>query len=406
MRIITLASRNVFRNWHRTMVTTLAMAFACCIMIIFSTLMQGMVVGSERQAVILNQGDIQVHAKGYRDDPDIYTVIKNSNSILNKITATGYAATTRHYGFGLVASDDNSAGIKLNGINVKREQKVTEIHKHIMLGHWLDEKDLYGIVIGKKLARLLNVKIGAELVFIGQNSEGGMANELFKIKGILKSISTSIDSGSVFLNDYALIELLLLPKDAHEIVVMRSDRSTNLDFATSEIKTLAENNETLNWRQLMPVIARFLDSADINSFIMLIFTYIAVASVILNAMLMSVFERIHEFGIMKAIGVTPTQTVLLIYIETLFQTCIASVIGLGFGWWGSHYFETHGIDMSNMAGDFSFAGIALDPIWYSKITSSALLTPVFFLFVIAVISVIYPAIKVAKLRAVDAIHYQ
>ena len=104
MKIITLASRNVLRNWHRTMVTTLAMGFACCIMIIFSTLMKGMVVGSERQAVILNQGDIQIHAVGYRDDPDIYTTIKNSNDILNKINSTSYHATTRHYGSGLVAS--------------------------------------------------------------------------------------------------------------------------------------------------------------------------------------------------------------------------------------------------------------------------------------------------------------
>lgn len=406
MKIMTLASRNVLRNWHRTMVTTFAMAFACCIMIIFSTLMEGMVIGSERQAVILNQGDIQIHAQGYRDDPDIYTTIKNSNNIVNSIIAKGYYATPRHYGFGLVASDDNSAGIQLNGINVKQEQLVTEIHKHVLQGQWLNSSDPFGVVIGKKLARLLDAKIGSELVFIGQNSEGGMANDLFKVRGILKSISASIDNGGVFLNDKTLIELLLLPADAHEIVVMRANRETNLDVATKEIESIAKDNETLNWRYLLPVIARFLDSADINSFVMLIFTYIAVASVILNAMLMSVFERIHEFGIMKAIGVTPTQTVILIYIETMLQTGLASILGLGFGWWASSYFETHGIDMSSMAGDFSFAGIALDPVWYSAITLNALLTPVIFLFVIALLSVIYPAIKVARIRAVDAIHYQ
>ena len=86
MKIMTLASRNVLRNWHRTMITTLAMAFACCIMIIFSTLMEGMVLGSERQAVILNQGDIQIHAVGYHDDPDIYKTIKNQRILLIKLS--------------------------------------------------------------------------------------------------------------------------------------------------------------------------------------------------------------------------------------------------------------------------------------------------------------------------------
>jgi ABC-type lipoprotein release transport system permease subunit len=406
MKIMTLASRNVLRNWHRTLVTTSAMAFACIIMIFFSSLMEGMVIGSERQAVILNQGDIQIHAKGYRDDPDIYTTIKNSKALATEIRKKSFFSTTRRYAFGLVANEGNSSGVQLSGLDLVYEQQVTEIHKHVMTGLWLDEKDRFGVVIGKKLARLLDAKVGSEMVFIGQTADGYMANELFTVRGILKSISSSIDTSSVFLSNKTLIEMLALPDGAHEIVIMRQNRNTDLTLATNTIKILTPEYETLNWRELMPVIARFLETADIQSLIMLIFTYIAVASVILNAMLMSVFERIHEFGIMKAIGVTPKQTVTLIYIETLLQTTIASIIGLAIGWWLSFYFETNGIDMSGMSSDFTFAGIALDPIWYTAITAKALFTPVFFLYVIAIIAVIYPAIKIAKIKAVDAIHYQ
>ncbi|HFE37545.1 MAG TPA: ABC transporter permease, partial [Gammaproteobacteria bacterium] len=124
-----------------------------------------------------------------------------------------------------------------------------------------------------------------------------------------------------------------------------------------------------------------------------------------NAMLRSVFERVHEFGIMKALGVTPTQCVVLIYAETILQTLFASVVGLLFGMWAASHFETQGLDMSNVAGEASFAGIALDPIWYAHISPDTLLNPTIFLFVIAILAVIYPAIKVAKIRAVDAIHY-
>ncbi len=407
MKIMTLASRNVMRNWHRTLVTTLAMAFACAIVTIYGALMKGMVVGSERQAVVMNQGDIQIHAQGYRDDPDIYTTMPDSETLLASIRAQGFHATGRRFGFGLVASEGNSSGVQLRGTDLLYEPQVTEIHRHVMNGQWLDQDDPFGVVIGKKLARLLDAKIGSELVYIGQSADGYMANEIFTVRGILKAVAATIDSSGVLLPKQTLIEMLVLPEGAHEIVIMRADRSAvSLDVATRQIATLAPDYETLNWRELMPVIARFLETADVQTLIMLIFTYIAVASVVLNAVLMSVFERIHQFGIMKAIGVTPVQSVALIYAETMIQTLLASLLGLGFGWWASSHFQAHGIDMSHLTGDVSFAGIALDPIWYAYVTPEVLVDPIIFLFVVAMLAAIYPAIKVAKIRAIDAIHYQ
>lgn len=405
MKIFTIASRNIFRNWSRTLVTTLAMAFACSIMIIYSALMQGMVLGSERQAVILNLGDIQIHDKAYRDDPDIYKTIADSEKLLTLIRSRGFYATPRYYAFGLVASEESSSGVKLSAIDLVYEKQVTEIHKHVKKGHWLDKNDPYGVVIGKKLSRLLGVSVGSELVYIGQTADGYMANEIFTVRGILKSISASIDNSGVFMSDHSLKELLSLTQGAHEIAIMRADRSADLQLATQQITDLAPEYETLSWRELMPVIARFLDTADIQTLIMLIFTYIAVASVVLNAMLMSVFERIHEFGIMKAIGVTPMQTIILIYTETLLQTTLACVIGLISGLWVSMYFETHGLDMSGIAGDISFAGIAFDPIWYASITPEILFNPIIFLFIVSFLAVIYPALKIARIKAVDAIHF-
>ena len=406
MRIMTLASRNVLRNWHRTLVTTLAMAFACMIMIVYAALMKGMAVGSEEKAVILNQGDMQIHAQGYRDDPDIYTTIDKSDALLAKIRGKGFQAAARYFASGLVASEGNSSGVQLRGVDIVGEQQVTKIHQQVMTGHWLDNNDPLGVVIGKKLARLLDARVGSELVYIGQSADGYMANELFKVRGILKSISVTIDNSAVFMSEQSLARLLSLSPDAHEIVIMRADRHSDLGAAKQQIVVLAADNETLDWRELMPVMARFLETADIQTLIMMIFTYIAVASVVLNAILMSVFERIHEFGIMKALGVSPTQSVVLIYIELMLQTLMASLLGLGLGWWASSYFQHQGLDMSSLAGDVSFAGIALDPIWYAYITPEVLINPVLFLFVIAALAVIYPALKVARIKAVDAIHYK
>jgi len=405
MKILSIASRNVFRNWRRTLVTTLAMGFSGFIMTLFAALMAGMLQTSERNAVAMNLGDIQIHAEGYRDDPDLYNRIDNAADLVNKLQQAGFHATQRIYGFGLAAAGSTSAGVQMRGVNLKNEATVTQVHKHVMQGQWLADNDPMGVVIGRKLARTLGVRPGDEVIIIGQATDGSMANDLYTVRGILKSIGEEVDRAGFFMVESSLRELMVLPEGAHEIAVMRSDRSRDLESAAAQVAALARGYETLNWRQLQPVIARILDLADAQTIIMILITYVAVAMVILNAMLMSVFERIREFGIMKAIGVTPWQLMALVYAETMVQVVIASIISLVSGWSAAHYFQKNGIDLSAIASSTSFGGVAIDPIWNAHVTTEALALPIVFLFIIAAAAVIYPAIKAAVINPVKAIHY-
>jgi len=406
MNMLSLAARNVMRNGHRSLVTTLAMAFACAMMIVFSSLMEGLVVGSERNIVSMNTGDIQIHQRSYRDEPDIYKQINQSLELVTAIRQAGFMASERLFAYGLMASDQSSSGVQLRGVDLDYEATVTQINQHIQTGDWLDKSDSHGVVIGKKLARLLDVSIGSELIFIGQTADGYMANDRFYIRGILKSVSARMDSSGVIMSNAMLQELINLSDGAHEIAIMRSDRNTDLALAVEIIDDLvADDLEVLNWHQLMPVISQFLQTAHVQSLIMLVFTYIAVASVVLNAMLMSVFERIHEFGIMKAVGVRPWQLIRIIYAETFIQTLLASLLGLLFGVSITWYFEQNGLDLSSLSESISFAGLALDPVWYAALSMKSLFAPVLFLFVIAAVAVIYPALKAAVIRPVDAIYH-
>jgi len=405
MKILSIASRNVFRNWRRTLVTTLAMAFSGFIMTLFAALMAGMLQTSERNAVAMNLGDIQIHAEGYRDDPDLYNRIDNPAGLVNKLQQAGFHATQRIYGFGLAAAGSTSAGVQMRGINLKNEATVTQVHKHVMQGQWLSDSDPMGVVIGRKLARTLGVRPGDEVIIISQATDGSMANDLYTVRGILKSIGEQVDRAGFFMVERSFRELMVLPEGAHEIAVMRSDRSSDLESAAAQVAALARGYETLNWRQLQPVIARILDLADAQTIIMILITYVAVSMVILNAMLMSVFERIREFGIMKAIGVTPWQLMALVYAETMVQVVIASIISLVSGWSAAHYFQENGIDLSAITGSTSFGGVAIDPIWNAHVTTKAIALPIVFLFIIAAAAVIYPAIKAAVIHPVKAIHY-
>ena len=154
MNIIQLALRNLLRSWHRSLVTTLAMGFAGIIMILFASLMEGMLQASERNATMMNTGELQLHAKSYLDDPDIYTVMRDERRLLEELATVGVSASPRLFSFGLAAAGRSSAGVQLRGITPSIEAQVTEIHKHLMFGSWLDESDPEGVVLGRKLAPL------------------------------------------------------------------------------------------------------------------------------------------------------------------------------------------------------------------------------------------------------------
>ena len=407
MNILKLSLRNTSRNKQRATVTILSMAFACSVMILFSSMMAGMVVGSERQVVEMNMGDIQIHPHGYLDDPDIYNRINHSQAILTQLQNMGINASSRLYAFGLMATHTTSSGTSLRGINLHREKSVTKLYQHVAKGSWLNAQQPKSVVLGKKIAATLGVDIGDELIFIGQTADGFMANDIFTVGGILKSVSNGIDRSGVFMLMPTLRQLMDIPEGVHEIILRKPNPHNDLNRLTEKVKQLIPQYEVKNWKQLMPVVARMLETADIQTMIMLTITYIAVASIILNAMLMTVFERMHEFGIMKAIGVRPWQIVQMIYAETIIQVLIASIIALIMGWWISDYFAVHGIDMSIiMDGSVSIGGLAFDPVWYTYISQGVLLTPIAFLIIIALLAVVYPAWKAAWVNPIDAIHYQ
>ncbi|MFA7382183.1 MAG: FtsX-like permease family protein [Desulfurivibrionaceae bacterium] len=407
MLIVSFAFRNFNRARTRTRITVAAMAFACAIMIFYASLLEGWLAGMEKNAVGMDLGEFQVHARGYRADPDLYKRIAGEEEVLAQLDRAGFVAAPRLYASGLAAAGNASSGIELRGVDLLREPLVTDIHQHVWQGQWLAEDDPAGVVVGRKLARILGLKLGDEVVVVAQAADGSMANELFRVRGILKSVSEGVDRGGFFLAAAAFRRLMLVPQGVQQIVVKRRQASEDLTRATGRLARLLPCYEVRNWRQLQPVLARLFEMSDVSLVIMLLITYAAVGILTLNALLMSVFERIPEFGVMKALGFSPWGLFAMIVVESMLQVTVAVFLALAAGLPLSFYFAIHPIDFSSFVQSSStIAGVALDAKWYCVVTVNSVVLPVIFLYLVAGLAILYPALKAAMLKPLAAIYHR
>lgn len=404
MNIFKVAWRNVWRNKRRSLVTIAAMTFALWVELLYSGLIVGFMEGMERDVLELEVGDMQIFAGDYLDNPSIYTAIDDPEAVLAKLDSLGYPASARLLGGGLAAAGEYSAGVAFRGLDGERDAGVSRIHEQLAEGAWLDPADPYGVVIGRRLARTLDVGTGDELVVLTQAADGSMANELYTVRGVLLGVAEGTDRTAVFMNAAAFRELMVFPQGAHQIIVRRPDE-VELEVAAAEVRSLVPELEVRTWRELMPIIATMLDSTQAMTFTIFFIVYIAVAILILNAMLMAVFERIREFGVLKALGMSPLQVVKLIFVESAIQTALAIAVGGTLAVPGMGYLARVGIDVGLLGGT-DMAGVAMRPIWYGVYNANTLSGPLLMLMVIVGLAVLYPALKAAWIRPVAAMRHQ
>ena len=393
----------MWRNRRRTIVTVAAMTLALFVMILYAALMEGYLRGMERNILDLEVGDVQVFAEDYRENPSLWTRIEDPDALLESLDAAGFPASARLLGFGLAAAGESSAGVSFRGIDVERDATVSGIHDELAHGEWLDPADPGGVVLGRRLARMLGVEPGDEILVLSQGADGSMAYDLYRVRGVLRGVGDATDRTGVFMNAETFRELLVVPEGAHQIIVRRPPELA-LASAAGSIARMAAGFDVKTWRQLLPTLASLLDSARGLIFAMFFITYLAVGILILNAMLMAVFERVREIGVMKALGVDPLEVLAMMIAESAIQTGLALLVGVGLSVPALLYLSRVGIDLGSLAG-VAVMGVAMDPIWRASVHPSAYSGPITALVVIVALAVIYPAAKAALIEPVEAMRY-
>lgn len=399
-----MAWRNLWRNPRRSLVTMGTMAVALCALVTFSGLMRGMQRAMEANVVELETGDVEIFAKGYEERPSLYLRIADPDALLARLDRAGYAASPRLRAAGLAAAGTSSAGALLIGVDVARDHRVSRVDREVDKGSWLDPADDKGVVIGRRLARSLGLQPGGEILLLTNAADGSMANELYRVRGILRGMGDAIDRGGVYLNARAWRQLLVVPDGVHQIIVRRP---ANVDLATARatVARLAPDLDVRSWVQLLPTLANILETQRSSMVLIDLIVYAAVAIVILNAMMMAVFERIRELGVLKAVGMKPRTVFALVACEGVWQTLLAVGAGLLVAAPLLYYLVHHGVNIASLAGA-SIQGIAYNAEWHAEIDRATFSGPIVMLMLAVVVAMTFPALKAARLQPVDAMHYR
>jgi ABC-type lipoprotein release transport system permease subunit len=405
MKITKLSWRNLWRNPTRTNVTISAVALCIAVLIIFQSMIVGLIEKAKFTTTNLVIGEVQVHAEGYLDDRSIYKSLQNTEEIHLVAKENNIGLVERSYGFGLISSGTKSAGTQFWGIDPESELQHFDFANHIDKGNFLTNASLNKIVLGRKLASSIAADIGTELVVFVQGADGSLGNELFYVAGILKNMADNVDRGAAMILKKDFDILFSANNLIHEIALNSKGR-----FESEEIQNLLSARTTdvdvETWQQLMPTIALMTEKMSVfmRTFFSLIFG-IAASLGVMNTMIMSTYDRMREFGIIRAIGTTPWRILKQMSLEAILLTTIASVIGVVVGLSVALYFQKYGFDVSG-GGNMSFGGVVMDPIWKASVSVGIVLLPVVLLMLVSIVASIYPASIAARIKPVEAIHYK
>lgn len=428
--VLQIAWRNIWRNSRRTGITLATMVICVGINVWLITFADGSHEEMIRSSLNLGLGSLQVNAATYQEDKSIEKAILNPQPIVDIASELEglQGVSTRLNAFGLVSHSSASQGAAIVGVDPVGETSISIIDEKIRTGNWLpatieNPREL-PIAIGVGMAQKLGVDIGDRLFLTIQRFTGDTGYAVYFVEGIFKTGMTELDKSVVYvpigtLRDVMAVDVPRFSNAVHEVTVVldpKADYFEAVDFVSAGIadlqaadpSILGENQEfdVLNWEEIQPGLKAFVELDSLGMYIFILFIFLVVAAGVMNTFLMSVFERIREFGILMSLGTRPIEIFKLVMTESIIVGIIGAFAGLGLGligfWINSYYPISYGSMGEEMADIMSMDwSIAIYPslIWANVFKA------IIAIIVVTFLAALWPAIKAALLKPVEALRH-
>lgn len=402
--LLKLAWRNIWRNKRRSQIVFGSIVVGIIATLFMNGFMNGMVYQMLDNQISSNISHIQIHKKGFNDNKIVQSFIPNYDLVEKELKRNPgvKSYSKRVITFGLISSARNSAGVYINGIIPEMEKDVSNIKESMISGSYLTGKK-QEIIIGKKLAEKLEVDIGDKIVVMSNTPDGTIGSEMFRIVGLFKTVSSSFDKSYIYIPITSAQSMLDIKNNIFEFAIITNDPQ-NVELTKSSIlKNLNDDYEVLSYNDLLPLLIFQIETTKQSMWIFYIIIALALIFGIVNSMLMSVFERIQELGVLMSIGMKNRKIFFMIIWEAFILGLFGTIVGVVLGYLIVLPFQYWGLDFSIYSE--SLESFGLGAIIYPSISIEELISLLILIPFISIIAAIYPAIKAIKLEPINAMRY-
>ncbi len=324
-----LAWRNLWRNHRRTLIMLLAIAVGARAMIFMTALMRGMVDEMIRDGIDSLPGYVQIHHTGFRDDPSIDNSLKAPGPelllALESSAASGWTSRVRVPA--MISSERDSRGITLLGVDPAGEIAIGFDLDNMVEGRFLDSSEDTGLVVGRKLLERLETSLGKRVVVMSQDPENNVTDRGFRIVGVYKASLESQEENFVYGGRSNIQSLLKTGSMVSEIAIAGHDYRAVDDLLTIITGASPPGSEVLPWMELESYLSSMMNMMDGFVLVWIIVIFLALSFGLINTLMMAVFERIREIGLMQALGMRPSSILYLILMESLLLLTLGLLTG-------------------------------------------------------------------------------
>jgi putative ABC transport system permease protein len=401
--LLKISWRNVWRNKARSIVIILAVGFGLWGGIVATALITGLLEQQFNSSIKNQVSHIQIHHPDFIKEnlteynisqtAEIFHELDNSNNVFS------YTGRTRTNG--MIANASMSSGVEVFGIDPNKEHSTTFIGEQIIDGDYFKSDMQHPIVIGASLADKMKIEVGNRIVLTFQDMQGEITSAAFRVSGIYRTSNTYNDERNIYVLGIDLGKLIGQQGIINEIAILLH----NIDDVNSYKAHLQEKFSTLKirtWSEISPDLSFIGEFSGIAMMVLLIIILFALAFGLLNTMLMTIFERTRELGVLMSVGMSKARIFAMILFETSFLVITGAVFGTIIGAITVMLTGKHGIDLTHMGAD-TMSEWGFDAIIYPSLDTMFYFNLALLVLITAVLAAVYPAFKALRLRPAEAV---
>lgn len=399
--ILKIAWRNIWRTPLRSFTVIASIVTGIWAGIFVTALSYGLNDQRTKNNIDNYVSHIQIEHPKFSDNFESKYNLGTTDDLNSSLQNTEYISsyTFRTILYGMVNSASKSHGVKITGINPLTERNVTAIHKLIEEGDYFKSNKKNQILIGSSLAKKLHIKLRSKIVLTFQDAENNIVAGAFRVSGIFDTNFTSYDENNVFIHQKD-IHRLFNEEQYHQAALLCTSID-NTDSVKQSLMVQKPNLSIKDWKDIAPELAYANEVMETYLLVIMLIIMLALLFGIVNTMLMAVFERRRELGMLLSIGMNKSKVFTLILVETFFLSLLGAPTGMLLGYLSIENMADKGLDLSVVAVGMESMG--LSSVIYPSLENKFYAYISIMVFVFTLIAAIYPSRKALKLNPTEAI---